>query len=171
MGVEHSPAGALAAADNYLALSSQTLEQDPQLFESLVAQVYAPEARSSALAEAQRIRASDLQDMANYREGGRGVAIVAARRLDRYSPKMATITSWLAGVIWGPHLPPRQSWNLIDTTLRWGSGRWLVVSSSTSTAPAPVPSIVYVDGANERYQAFARLQGMSAPLYGTAPQR
>ena len=85
--------------------------------------------------------------MRNYAQGGRAVAVIAARRLDRYTPGRATVTSWLGGFVWGPALSPRQSWNLVDTTLRWQSGRWLVVSSipsarrrrsprsSTSTVP------------------------------------
>lgn len=167
VGVQDTPAGALAAADNYVALASQSLEQDPAAFAALVAQAYAPEARRRALAEAQRVRASDTQNMTNYREGGRGIAVIAARRLDSYTPQQATITSWLGGFVWGPHLAPRQTWNLIDTTLRWQAGRWLVLSSDTDTTPAPVPSIVYVDGANDQAAAFARLAGMTAPFYGT----
>jgi len=167
VGVQDTPAGALAAADNYVALASQSLEQDPTAFAELVAQAYAPQARAGTVAEAQRIRAGDSQNMSNYREGGRGIAVIAARRLDRYTPHAATVTSWLGGFVWGPRLAPRQTWNLIDTSLRWQAGRWLVVSSSTDTTPAPVPSIVYVDAGNDRSAAFARLAGMSAPFYGT----
>jgi hypothetical protein len=92
---------------------------------------------------------------------------VAARRLDSYTRNSATVTSWLAGFVWGPHLPPRQSWNLVDTTLTWSSGRWLVVSSQTDPTPAPVPAIVYVEGRNDGAAAFSRLAGMSAPFYGS----
>ncbi len=167
VGVQDTPAGALAAADNYVALASQSLEQDPTAFAELVAQAYVPQARAGTVAEAQRIRAGDSQNMSNYREGGRGIAVIAARRLDRYTPHAATVTSWLGGFVWGPRLAPRQTWNLIDTSLRWQAGRWLVVSSSTDPTPAPVPSIVYVDAGNDRSAAFARLAGMSAPFYGT----
>ncbi len=61
------------------------------------------------------------------REGGRGIAVIAARRLDSYTPEQATVTSWLGGFVWGPRLAPRQTWNLVDTTLRWQAGRWLVL--------------------------------------------
>ena len=167
VGVLDTPAGALAAADNYVALASQSIEQNPAAFAALVAQAYAPQVRGHTLAEAERIRTSDTQNMTNYREGGRGIAVIAARRLDSYTPQHATITSWLGGFVWGPHLPPRQTWNLIDTTMRWQWGRWLVLSSDTDTTPAPAPSIVYVDGDNDQPAAFARLAGMSAPFYGT----
>ncbi len=167
VGVQDTPAGALAAADNYVALASQSIEQNPAVFAALVAQAYAPQARGRTLAEAQRIRVGDTQNMTNYREGGRGIAVIAARRLDSYTPQQATITSWLGGFVWGPHLAPRQTWNLIDTTLHWQQGRWLVLSSDTDATPAPVPSIVYVDGDNDQAAAFARLSGMTAPFYGT----
>lgn len=167
LGVEHSRAGVLAASDNYLALASQSVEQDPAAFASLVAHVYDPAARSRALAEAARMRAGDSQDMGNYNEGGRGIAVVAARRLDSYTPARATVTSWLGGFVWGPRFPPRQSWNLVDTTLRWAAGRWQVLDSHTVATPAPVPSIVYVQAHNDRSPAFARLAGMTAPFYGT----
>jgi hypothetical protein len=167
IGIEHTPAGALAAADNYLAASSQTLEQDPPAFGGLVARVYAPANREQTLVEAQQLRLSDPVGMNNYGEGGRGLALVAARRLDSYTSSSATVTSWLAGFVWGPHLPPRQSWNLVDTTLAWSSGRWLVVSSQTDPTPAPVPAIVYVEGRNDSAAAFSRLAGMSAPFYGS----
>jgi hypothetical protein len=165
VGVAHTPAGALAAADNYLAVSSQSIEQDPRAFAALVAQGYAPAVRARTLAEAEKVRAADPQNMANYAEGGRGIALIAGRRLDGYSAQSATITSWLAGFVWGPNISPRQTWNLVDTTLRWQSGRWLVVSSRTDSTPAPVPSVVYVEGSNDRTPAFARLAGMTAPYY------
>jgi hypothetical protein len=168
VAVEHSPAGALAAADNYVALSSQSVEQDPSSFDALVAQAYAPEVRARTLAQAQQLLTGDAQNMGNYRQGGHGIAVIAARRLDSYTPASATVTSWLAGFVWGPRLAPRQTWNLIDTTLRWRQGRWLVLSSDTDATPAPVPAIVYVNGANDRAPAFARLAGMTAPFYGAA---
>ena len=167
VGVEHTRAGALAAADNYLALASQSIEQDPAVFAALVAQVYAPEARSRTLAQAQQLRAGDTQNMTNYQQGGRGIAVIAARRLDSYTPQLATVTTWLGGFVWGANLLPRQSWNLVDTTLRWQAGRWLVVSSNTDSTPAPVPSVVYVNGPNDQAPAFGRLTGMTAPFYGT----
>jgi hypothetical protein len=168
VGVRDTPAGALAAADNYVALGSQTVEQDPRTFAALVAQAYAPQIRARALSEAQRIRANDALNMDNYAEGGRGLAIVAARRLDSYTPAGAQVTTWLGGTVWGPHLPPAQTWNLVDTVLRWQAGRWLVLSCKTEATPAPVPSVVYVTSGNNHVGAFARLNGMSAPFYGVA---
>lgn len=167
VGVLDTPAGALAAADNYLATASQSVEQDPSAFAALVAAVYAHAARAGTLAAAERARFADVVDMRNYAQGGRAVAVVAARRLDRFTPGRATVTSWLGGFVWGPGLSPRQSWNLVDTTLVWRRGRWLVRSMNTERTPAPVPSVVFVDGHNNQSRVFdARLAGMTAPYYG-----
>ena len=167
VGIQDTPAGALAAADNYLAVASQTVEQDPAEFAGLVDTVYVAASRANTLTQTARARGADIADMRNYAHGGRAVAVIAARRLDRYTPTRATITSWLGGFLWGPGLSPRQSWNLVDTTLIWRGGRWLVASVSTERTPAPVPSVVFVDGPNNRSAAFdARLAGMTAPFYG-----
>jgi hypothetical protein len=167
VGVQDSAAGALAAADNYLAIASQTVEQNPGEFAALVDTVYAPASRARTLTVAARARAMDIANMRNYAQGGRAVAVIAARRLDHYTPGRATVTSWLGGFVWGPGLSPRQSWNLVGTTLIWRAGRWLVASMSTERMPAPVPSVVFVDGRNNQSAAFdARLAGMTAPFYG-----
>jgi len=167
VGVLDTPAGALAAADNYLASASQAVEQNPAEFAALVAVVYAPASRASTLRQAAQARAADITDMRNYAQGGRAVAVIAARRLGRYTPGRATVTSWLGGFVWGPALSPRQSWNLVETTLVWRHGRWLVLSMNTERAPAPVPSVVFVDGHNNQSPTFnAQLAGMTAPFYG-----
>ena len=167
VGTERTPAGALAAADNFLAVASQSVEQSPRGFSAVVAQAYEPASRDGALAEARRLRAHDTSNMSNYAAGGAGIAVIAARRLDSYTSGSATVTSWLGGMVWGPHLTPRQTWSLVDTTLRWSKDRWLIVSCEADSTPAPVPALVYVDGANDRAPAFGRLAGMSAPFYGT----
>jgi hypothetical protein len=161
-------AAAVTAADNALAIASQTVEQNPAAFARLVAVAYAPTARAGTLAQAARLRAGDPAGMANYRVGGRAVALVGARRLDAFSGGRAIVTSWLGGFVWGPRLAPRQSWNLVRTTLAFEHGRWLVLSSSALATPAPVPSIVFVNGDNNQTTAFnTRLTGMTAPFYGS----
>jgi hypothetical protein len=168
IGTLHTEAGALAAADNYLAIASQTLEQGPATFARLLQVAYTPAARARTQTQATQIRSGDSSNMTNYAEGGRAIALVAARRLDRYTATGATVTTWLGGLEWGPALTPRQSWNLIDTTLVWQHGRWLVASQAAEKTPAPVPSIVYLDGRSNESSAFdQRLAGMSAPFYGT----
>lgn len=166
VGVRDTPAGALAAADEYVTLSSQTVEQSPARFAALVAQAYAPSLREQALREAAGLRSTDVLNMANYRAGGGGFAFVAARRLDSFTPGEATVASWLGGVVWGPGVAPRQSWNLVDTKLVWRAGRWLVTNSHMDGTPAPVPAVVYVHAGNDRSGAFSRVTGMSPPSYG-----
>jgi hypothetical protein len=167
VGTADTPAGALAAADNYLAIGSQSVEQNPSLFARLVAVAYAPGTRARTLRQADELRRDDQADMANYQGGGRALAVIAARRIDSYTRERASVTSWLGGFVWGPGLSPRQSWNLVQTTLAFEHGRWLVVSSQAENTPAPVPSVVYVDGNNNQSTTFdARLAGMTAPFYG-----
>ena len=93
VGVQDSAAGALAAADNYLAIASQTVEQNPGEFAALVNTVYTPPSRASTLAQASRARVADVADMSNYARGGRAVAVIAARRLDHYSPDAYPVCS------------------------------------------------------------------------------
>lgn len=166
VGVERSRAGALTAADGYVSLSAQTLEQDPSVFARLVSEVYAPAVRNRVLAEAQEIRSSDTVNMSNYARGGRGLAVVAAQRLVSFTPATASVSCWLEGIVWGPGFGPRQTWSLVDTTLSWSTGRWLVLDSHLDVVPAPVPAVVYVQGANDTSGAFQRLAGMSSPLSG-----
>jgi hypothetical protein len=163
-----SPAGALAAADNYVALGSQSLEQDPSTFSRLVSVGYAPWARKLALQQAQALRASDSADMDAYERGARALAVIAARRLAGYTSHRATVVTWLAGFLWGGGLRPRQSWNLVQTTLDWRTGYWQVTASQTEQTAAPVPASVYERGANATTGAFERLNGMTAPFYGPA---
>jgi hypothetical protein len=166
VGVARTPAGALAAADNYVAIASQTVEQAPTVFAQLVVAAYAPSVRALTLAQAAAIRAADPADMRNYASGGRAVAVIGARRLDSYNPARATVTTWLGGFVWGPRVTPRQSWNLVATTLAWQGGRWVVLSSDPTPAPAPVPSVVFTDGRNNQAAAFDQgLAGMTAPFY------
>lgn len=166
VGVVDTPAGALAADDNYLAIEAQTDEQDPREFAALVATAFAPSARRASLAQAAQARGSDGSLMRAYVAGARALAVVGARRLDSYLPTRATITTWLAGFVWGPTLQPQQTWNLVDTTLVWRHGRWLLARVQVESTPAPVPSIVYIDGNNNHVSAFTALDGMTAPFYG-----
>jgi len=166
VGVGDTPAGALAASDNYLAIEAQTDEQNPATFRALVATAFTPGARHASLTQAAQLRASDSTLMSAYAAGAHALSVVGARRLDTYSPARATATTWLAGFVWGPTLAPRQTWNLVDSTLVWQHGRWLLAALHVQSTPAPVPSIVYVEAHNNRAAAFDALDGMTAPFYG-----
>jgi hypothetical protein len=166
VGVADTPAGALAANDNYLAIEAQTDAQNPRAFQTLVATAFTPAAAQASLTQAAQLRASDSTLMGAYAAGAHALSVVGARRLDSYSPARATVTTWLAGFLWGPTLTPQQTWNLVATTLVWRHARWMVATLNVETTPAPVPSVVYVDGANNRVAAFNALDGMTAPFYG-----
>ena len=158
VGVQDTPAGALAAADNYVAIASQSSSRtrpcSPRSSRGVCARGARPHARE-ARQRPRRRRAEHAQ----LRAGRPGVAVIAARRLDSYTPQRATVTSWLGGFVWGPHLSPRQSWNLVDTTLRWQAGRWLVRSLRHRATPAPVP----VDRVRRRRQQPERRRSRASP--------
>jgi len=166
VGVADTPAGALAANDNYLAIEAQTDEQNPRTFAALVATAFTPGARQASLTQAAQLRSSDSTLMSAYADGAHALSVVGARRLDTYSPARATVTTWLGGFVWGPTLAPQQTWNLVATTLVWQHARWLLAALHVESTPAPVPSIVYVEANNNRAAAFNALSGMTAPFYG-----
>lgn len=167
VGVRDTEAGALAAADNYVALAAQSVEQSPGEFRALVSEDYLPSTQQATLAEAAQLRAHDPADVRNYREGGAGLALIAARRLAAFTDVSASVTTWLGGIVWGPALSPRQTWSIVQTVLEWRAGRWQIASLQDTAAPAPVPATVYRQPEDDSAAVFDRaLSGMSAPLYG-----
>jgi hypothetical protein len=168
IGVEHSRAGALAAADNYVAVSSETVLQNPARYASLVREAYATAYQTTAMRQGQALRRRSAASIANYDAGGRALAIVAARRLDRYTGDRARVTTWTGGFSWGPDRPPGQRWFFTETSMRWDAGRWRVERIDESVRPAPTPGVVrYSDKSALRLDAFDReLRGMTAPAYG-----
>lgn len=169
-GIEHSPAGALAAADNYVSVSYDSVERDPAREARLIGTVYAPAIRSSALAGAASVRARSPAAMRLWAHGGRNVSLIGARRLDYYRGDDAQVTTWNADVFWGPGRPPKQAWVLTQTSLRWNGARWLVRQTTTLPTAGPVPAVTPQAGsANDTPAAFATgLDGFSAPAYGAA---
>ena len=168
IGVARSRAGALAASDNYVAAATQNVVQDPSQYEQLVRRAYAPSYQQTALQDAKETRQRSPRLAALYGSGGKTVVLVGARRLDSFNGIEATTTSWVGGVTWGSDEDTQQSWNLVETTLRWDGQRWLVTKLAGASRPAPTPRIVGFDTAESRTSAaFEReLRGMSAPVYG-----
>jgi hypothetical protein len=164
----HTRGGALAAADNDLALISASVEQQPARFTALVRDLYVPADQAGTLTQAAQERQADPAGMTNFSSGGHALALIAARRLDRYTPSSATVTTLLGGIVWGPDLTPRQSWNLVDTTLLWQDRQWRVAKIGVDATAAPVPATVVLDGPNDTAAAYGRLAGMSSPVYGSA---
>lgn len=168
VGVEHSRAGALAAADNYVAVGSETVLQDPARYARLVRETYAPSYQPVALREARAARAETTNLAAQYAAGRKGLALVAARRLDSYAGDQARVTTWTAGISWGPGRAAGQRWFLTETALRWTGDRWRVERIDESRRAAPTPGVVrYSDKAALNRDVFDReLDGMTAPSYG-----
>src|SRR5437763_10525414 len=84
VGVERTPAGAVTAADAYLASEQASVERDPVRFAALVVEDYAGPVRASALAEAHANRQRDPRGMRLWMSGGQSFTTVAAHRLDWY---------------------------------------------------------------------------------------
>jgi len=169
VGVEHSRAGALAAADNYLAVTTETVVQDPRRFEAVVRRVFVPSYQAKALREGEDARSSAQDAIANYDAGGQALAMIAARRLDTYGGDRAVVTTWRSGVIWGPSERPASRWFLTETQLRWDGQHWLVEKMDDARRAAPSPILKYRGRESTRTSAFEReLRGMTAPSYGVA---
>jgi hypothetical protein len=170
VGVDHSPAGALAAADNYVAVSYATIERNPGRDDRLIDTVYAPAIRGSAISGAAMVRSQNATGMSLWAHGGQNLSLIGARRLDYYRGDEAQVTTWNVDVFWGPGRPPKQAWVLTQTSLQWARGRWLVSATTTLPAPGPVPaSTPEATAANDSERAFDQdLAGFSAPMYGAA---
>jgi hypothetical protein len=170
VGVEHSRAGAVAAADNYVARAAETIVQDPAAFTRLVRKVWQPDAQSKALADGKNSRKRAPDAVANYAAGGRGLAVTAARKLESYDNVRASVLAWGAGFIWGPDKRPTQRWFLARTTLVWTGEQWNVdaLDELPDAAPTPYRVIVGRDGADSAALFDDALDGMSAPIYGGA---
>ena len=168
VGVQHSRAGALAAADNYVAVSSETVVQDPGRYVKLVRAAFDGAYQPIAIREAQALRRRSRPTLSNYDAGGRALALVGARRLDAYSGDRAEVSTWTAGISWGPERRPGQRWFFTETELRWDQGRWLVERIDEVDEGAPTPGVVrYTDEETLEADAFDQgLRGMTAPTYG-----
>ena len=168
VGVHRSRAGALAAADNYVAVSSETVVQDPDRYVKLVRAVFAEAYQLTAMREAQALRRRSGPTLSNYEAGGRALAVVGARRLDEYSGDQAKVSTWTAGISWGPERRPGQRWFFTETELRWDGDRWRVERIDEADQGAPTPGVVrYAEKDTLEAEAFdRRLRGMTAPTYG-----
>jgi hypothetical protein len=170
VGVDHSPAGALAAADSYVAVSYDVVERDPVRDTQLINTLYAPAIRPRALRGAATIRAENEAAMRLWARGGENLSLVGTRRLDYYHGDDAQVTTWNADILWGPRRPPKQGWVMTQTSLRWSAQRWLVSATVTLPTPGPVPAVTpQAISSNDSAWAFdTTLAGFTAPAYGAA---
>src|SRR5205085_8118152 len=81
VAVQRTPRGAVAAADEYLAVEQETVERDPVRFASMVKADYAPSIRRSTIATGAANRRSDPIGMALWANGGQSFTLIAASRL------------------------------------------------------------------------------------------
>jgi len=168
VGIERSPAGALAAADEYVTVSYDTVERDPTRDRELIDTVYAPSVRADAILGAAAVRAANQTAMALWAHGGQNISLVGARRLDYYDSDIAQVTTWSADVFWGAGRAPKQNWVLTHTSLEWSHRRWLVTAITTLPSAGPVPALTpQSTPANDSARTFGALSGFVTPSYGT----
>lgn len=169
VGVDQSRAGALAAADSYIATEQATIEEAPARFAALVSEVYAARLKAGALAAGARARLEDPRGVRLWAGGGESFTAVGAQRLDSYRGDSATVTTWAVQVFWGPGQQPCQVWALGQITLAWQGGRWRVTTMRLLPGPAPAPaSLPQAAAADDITMVFdARLEGFSPVGYGS----
>lgn len=168
VSTENSPAGALAAADNAVAIAYNSVEGDPSRDVALIAAVYAPSIRTSALGGAAAVRAQNAASAGLWARGGHNLSLIGARRLDYYDATRAEVSTWSANIYWGPGRSPKQSWALTQTQLVWSGERWLVTGTTTLPTGGPVPALTpQATSRNDNAASFdASLRGFTAPVYG-----
>jgi hypothetical protein len=169
VGVAHSPNGAVAAADEYLACEQSTVERDPARFSALVSEDYVSALRPSAVGGGHADRQHDPRGMRLWAAGGQSLTVIGAHRLDWYQGDRAQITIWAGQIFWGPGQAPRQVWALGRVDLVWQAGRWRVSSLSTLPSPAPAPAALpQGSSSDDSAAAFdSQLAGFSPVSYGS----
>ena len=170
VGVADTPAGAVAAADEYLATEQQTVGDDPGRFGALVAADYAAPIKAGALAAGERDRHGDSVGIPDGAGGARSFTVIGADRLDAYGGGAATVSTWAGQIYWGPGRAPAQVWALGQTTLSWVGGRWRVTLMRTLGRPGPAPAATPQAGpGDDSSSVFDRVLGGFAPVtYGAA---
>jgi hypothetical protein len=165
IGVVDTPAGAVAAADNYLVSEDDALLSRVRI-RAVISAVWASDARSAELSQPFPT-AARLAKPATF-PGLRLTAAVAATRIESYTPQASEVRVWHEITLWSPTIEPTQRWELDTVTLVWSMDRWLIASrSSTPDRQTPVPAWTSGGPADRTSQAFdARLVGMSGPYYG-----
>jgi hypothetical protein len=168
VGVERTPNGAIAAADNYVAAEDRALTSAAGM-RAVVETDWVPSARRVELA--QPYPAAAIAGKPLSFPGLRLAADVAADRLESYSSNTAQIGVWDEITVWSSTVAPTQHWELDTINLVWGAGQWQVASRLTAPdAQTPVPSWTSGGPADRTSAAFdSQLAGMATPYYGVAP--
>ena len=172
VGVADTPAGAVAAADEYLATEQETVGDDPGRFGALVAADYAAPIKAGALAAGESDRQGDSVGIPDRAGGARSFTVIGADRLDAYGDDAARVTTWAGQFYWGPGQTPAQVWALGQTTLAWTAGRWRVTAMRTLAGPGPAPAATpQAAPGDDSSTVFDRvLSGFTPVTYGAAGQ-
>ena len=160
ISVLDTPAGALVAADNYVAtgITASLNDGDVRQFANAVIE---PTARARFIGATQ-----SLAESSALPAGARAIGSVVAHRLDGYVGGHARVSVWALGSEWDGGLAPTQYSALIELSLHWSGERWRVASVRESL-PGPVPALVA--GPREARSSGVwddALSAMSAPYYG-----
>ncbi len=169
VGILDTPAGAVAAADNYVASEDDAL-LSRQKIRRVVDTVWAPAERAVELA--QPFPAAALAAKPATFAGLSLTAAIAADRLVAYTRQTAQVGVWAEITVWSGSVVPTQRWTLDTVTLVWDAGRWLLAARAAAPRSAtPVPAWTSGGAEDRTSRAFdARLAGMSAPYYrGSRP--
>lgn len=160
LGVLETPAGALAAADNYVAIGISA-SLDPGQLRQFADTVIDASARARFISTSQSFAQSGGPPV-----GARVIADVIAHRLESYRGGTAEVAAWALGSYWEGGLQPTQYSALVQLSLRWSGDRWQLASVSESL-PGPVPSLVAAPIEDRSAAVWDRdLSGMVAPYYG-----
>lgn len=160
VGVLDSRAGALAAADNYVA-TGITASVDPSQLRAFADTVIDPAARGSFINAS---RSVDPRPGAPV--GAHVVGIAVAHRLDHYVAGAADVAVWALASQWDGATPPTQYSALVELSLRWNGDAWQIISMLESV-PGPVTGLLA--GPSEARSTAVwdqTLSGMSEPYYG-----
>jgi hypothetical protein len=169
VGIVDTPAGATAAAENYLVSEDDALLSRDQI-RRVVDTVWAPAERDVELA--QPFPAAALAGKPATFAGLELTAAVAGAKLGSYTPQSAQVIVWHEITLWSATVVPTQRWSLDTVMLVWGGGRWLVASrTAVPDSETPVPAWTSGTSQDSTSEAFdTRLAGMSAPYYrGVTP--
>jgi len=168
IGVLHTPDGAVAAADNYLAAEDGALLSPDQL-RQVIATDWTPRERQVELS--QPLPTATLKTTPQQLGDTRLTAVVAANKLESFSSNRAQVGVWHELTTWSSTRPPAQHWMLDTVTLVWQDGRWLTTSRVTAPdADTPVPAWTNGGPSDRTSQAWdEQLAGMTAPYYGALP--
>ena len=140
VGFSHSPAGATAAATEYLITTAeQLMDMDPASRADAIARMTTPAGDAALLAllghafeviDAARLRAGDGPMFAR--------ALPVAYRVDSYSASTADVRVWVCGVIVVTGVVgPTESWTTTHVRVRWQDGDWRLEALDSVDGPTP----------------------------------